>query len=413
MPKRLSFQFRRPQQVAAVLLLLLLAQCLWVAQGRARVSDSSYVIAESGTAQNTLSAHSTLAYRLTNLTLAAVRGITGPPQGRLAPETSPHFSGPLFLVNCGFIFFGLCLGAALWWVTRRLYGNRGGFIALALYCFSPPVIQASTFPGNDILAAFGLFAAVYTVMGVAHAMQGPRRKWRPRIVLFTLALAFTAAASIPAFLVAILLSVALLAYLAVGRRSAILPVLAIAITGAALLLFASFAFQPDAFAAYIRGEMGGFWVTSGGIRAWLAELPNAAVVIAAIVALIFYCTSRRSRYFGNTLPLLVALGLFFLATPDASGGTTLWALPFLFAFIAGVFADVLDTEARRVFSWAAASVLALEVAMTVLSLPGVIPFTAPGSGLAPTRTMTPDSAPAMVRPEAGPWSGVHNSSKLN
>ena len=72
-----------------------------------------------------------------------------------------------------FIFCGLCLGAALWWVTRRLFGDEGGFVALALYCFSPEIVRACTYPNAEILAAFGVFAAVYTAIGVAHAMQGP------------------------------------------------------------------------------------------------------------------------------------------------------------------------------------------------------------------------------------------------
>jgi len=32
------------------------------------------------------------------------------------------------------------LGGSLWYVARRLYGNAGGYIALALYCFSPAMI---------------------------------------------------------------------------------------------------------------------------------------------------------------------------------------------------------------------------------------------------------------------------------
>ena len=48
---------------------------------------------------------------------------------------------------------------------------------------------------------WGLYGLVYTAMGVAHAMQGPRRKWRPRIVLLTVALGLTAAAHLLAAMV--------------------------------------------------------------------------------------------------------------------------------------------------------------------------------------------------------------------
>src|ERR1700690_3384122 len=114
-----------------------------------------------------------------------------------------ELSYTLLLLHSGFLFTGILLGGALWWVTRRLYGNTGGFIALAFYCFSPSIIHACTYPNNEILAAFGLFAAIYTAIGIAHAMQGPRSKWRPRIVLLTVALGYTAAAHVAAFLLAI------------------------------------------------------------------------------------------------------------------------------------------------------------------------------------------------------------------
>src|ERR1700682_4799913 len=35
------------------------------------------------------------------------------------------------------LFFGVMLGGSLWYVARRLYGNAGGYVALALYCFLP------------------------------------------------------------------------------------------------------------------------------------------------------------------------------------------------------------------------------------------------------------------------------------
>ena len=59
-----------------------------------------------------------------------------------------------------------------------------------------------------------------------------------------------------------------------------------------------------------------------------------------------YLPTRRSRYFGNTVPLLLALLFFTLITPGISSEPTLWALPFLLTFIAGVFADFLETRYR-------------------------------------------------------------------
>ena len=81
----------------------------------------------------------------------------------------------------------VALGGCIWWVTRRLYGNFGGYTALALYCLLP-VLRACVAPNPEMLAALGVYGGVYTCIGVAHAMQGPRRKWRPRMVLLTSAL---------------------------------------------------------------------------------------------------------------------------------------------------------------------------------------------------------------------------------
>src|SRR5215472_18824650 len=89
----------------------------------------------------------------------------------------PH---ALLLLRLPFLFAGCVLGGALWWVTRRLYGNFGGYTALALYCFSPSILKASIGPNPEILAAAALYGGVYTCIGVAHAMQGPGRRWRPR-----------------------------------------------------------------------------------------------------------------------------------------------------------------------------------------------------------------------------------------
>ncbi len=181
----------------------------------------------------------------------------------------------LVLLHSGFLLTGVLLGGALWWVTRRLFGNPGGFIALAFYCFCPAVIHACTYPNNEILTAFGLFASLYTAMGVAHAMQGPPKKWRSRIVLLTLTLAFTAASHVAAFLLALLLSIGFMAYLAVGRRAYIVPIMMTAIIGTLLLVFASYDFSLDAFSYFFRSGAGRIWFSFEPARHWLLSLPNS------------------------------------------------------------------------------------------------------------------------------------------
>ena len=234
------------------------------------------------------------------------------------------------------------------------------------------MIHACTYPNNEILTAFGFFAAIYTAVGVAHAMQGPGRNWRSRIVLLTLAFAMTAAAHVSAFLLAILLAIIFMVYLAEGHRAGIIPVITIAVSGSLLLVFASYAFNPDAFSYYFRSSAGRLWLSPASAWAWFFGLRNAATTIAAAAALLLYVLIRRSRYFGNTLPLLIAFLLFALMTPGTSSEPTLWGLPFLLAFIAGVFADILETRYRRIFLWVTGSVLVLQAILSILYLPSLV-----------------------------------------
>jgi hypothetical protein len=113
------------------------------------------------------------------------------------------------------------------------------------------------------------------------------------------------------------------------------------------------------------------WFSFEAIRPWFLSLPNAAVTIAAMCALLLYIANRRSRYFGNTMPLLVTVLLFLVITTGTGGNPALWALPFLFAFIAGVFADILETRSRRLFLWIAGSLLVLQVLLCVVTLPSL------------------------------------------
>ena len=379
MPKISGFQFNRPQQLASLLLLLLVAQCLWIFHHQT-LTSRDYDFARCGREMwekpDPLAGYftscgnihdGTLGYRIAGLPLTLERVLAGQAADTSTWEMRHELGYVLLLLHSGFLFTGIVLGGALWWVTRRLFGNFGGFIALALYCFSPAVIHACTYPNNEILTAFGLFASLYTAMGVAHAMQGPPRKWRSRIVLLTLTFGFTAASHVAAFLVALLLSIALMAYLAVGRRAYIIPIMLTVSVGTLLFLFACYDFRPDAFSYFFRSGAGRIWFSMEPARHWFLSLPNAAITVAAATCLLLYLPTRRSRYFGNTVPLLLALLFFTLITPGISSEPTLWALPFLLTFIAGVFADFLETRYRRVFLALAGCLLALEAAMSVLS----------------------------------------------
>lgn len=376
-----KFRFNRPQQIAAAFLFLLLAQCLWVTKHQT-LSETDYQFARCGREMwekpSPLSGYftscgnihdGTLAYRAAGLPLTLQRIFAGQEATTSTWEMRHEISYVKLLMQLPFIFAGLALGACLWWVTRRLYGNTGGYIALALYCFAPPIIHACTYPNNEILAAFGLFATVYTAIGVSHAMQGPRRKWRPRIILLTLAFGFTAAAHVSAFILGLILAIAFMAYVAEGRRAYLPTLLILWVLGGLFLLFASYAFRPDAFSYVFRSEAGKLWFSFSQAPALFSNVANAGITIAAAGALGLYCVFRRSRYFGNTTPLIVAALLLVLITPGAQSEPWLWALPFLLAFTGGVFADVLETQYRKIFLWTTGAVLLAQAALCIAGLP--------------------------------------------
>src|SRR5205823_6847821 len=147
-----------------------------------------------------------------------------------------------FFTRLPLIIFGLWLGGALWWVSRRLYNNAGGYVALGLYCSSPFIVQASSTVNADILAAWGLFGIVYTAIGVAHTLYAPPRKWRPRIVLLGLAIGLTAGANVSAAIAGLALAAAFMLYLAPGRRAISIGILAISSAIGFLVFLCCFGF---------------------------------------------------------------------------------------------------------------------------------------------------------------------------
>jgi len=278
----------------------------------------------------------------------------------------------LLLLRLPFLAAGCLLGGGLWWVTRRLYGNFGGYTALALYCFSPAVLRACIVPGPEVLAALGVFGGVYTCIGVAHAMQGPRRKWRPRIVLLTAAFGLAAAAHIAALPVVALVGLACMLWVAEGRRSQVLPVLMVAMAGALVMVFACYGFSPDAFSYVFRSASGLVWVSLDPARRFFSTLGNAGITVAAAAALALFLGLRKSWYFGNTAPLFCAVVLFLLVMTGAPGSPWLWALPFLLTFVGGVFADAYEGPRGRLALAAGGAIVLLQAVFCVLSLPGLL-----------------------------------------
>src|SRR6267154_1522357 len=150
----------RPQRLAALLLLFFLAECLWVVN-RQQLSQQDYRYAECGremwerpsplagyfTTCGNLNGDGTFAYRVAGLPLTMQRLVMlgadklRKPENRLYAEGTLHGSmwearhelfSVKYLLHLPFVFFAIWLGGGLWWVSRRLFGNEGGFFALGL-----------------------------------------------------------------------------------------------------------------------------------------------------------------------------------------------------------------------------------------------------------------------------------------
>jgi len=226
-------------------------------------------------------------------------------------------------------------------------------------------------PNNEVLAMWGLYGVIFTGIGVAHAMQGPRRKWKPRILLLTLALGLTAAAHLMAAMAGFAAALLLMMYLAEGRRSAVLVMMTYAALGAGLIEFALFSFRPAAFSYVFTGGAGRFWFTADGVRSYVADPANWPTLIAVAVSLLLYAGVRRSRYFGNTVPLAMYGVIAFLETTQVRSAAWFWALPFAFTFIGGVFADALETQQRKLYLTLAGMVILTQAMACWAMLPAV------------------------------------------
>jgi hypothetical protein len=203
-------------------------------------------------------------------------------------------------------------------------------------------------------------------------MQGPRRKWRPRIVLLMAAFGLAAASHIAALPLVALLGLSFMLWIAEGRRSQTLPVVLMAMAGALVFVFTCYGFSPDAFSYIFRTAAGLLWVSLDPARRFIFALPNAGITLASAAALALYLSLPRSRYFGNTTPLLCSLVLILLVMTGAPGAPWLWALPFLHTFIGGVFADAYEGPSGRLVMAAAGALVLLQAVFCVLSLPGLL-----------------------------------------
>jgi hypothetical protein len=345
----------KPQIIAGGLLLMFLAQCLWLAVNSpmrpmelARIHQGQRLFYE-----RVFSPEAARSPVIAVLAAAPLIG-SGVPVSPDAPAIYLHPHSWRWRARLPFIAIGVLLGASLWYVARRLYGNAGGYIALSLYAFSPEIIMRAATIQPAIVAAWGAFGAVFTAIAVSHTLYAPREvvlwNWK-RIALLGLAIALAVGSQFG--LVAIVpLAIGFMVYLVPERRGAALVIMASACAVAFVLLFACYGFDLHAVVAAVRSfRLADFAphllaraLTYTLLAAFFLRIPVALATLAA--ALIAYAAWQRPRFFGVTAPLIAfAVVLLLGITMPHLGGNNLFiaALPFAFVFIAGVFADLLET----------------------------------------------------------------------
>ena len=376
-------RFGEPQIIAGLLLLAFLAQCIWLASRTVKsagqgdrelffrlqeglrqwhgekIAGTSYWLA-SGRSDSMsyfpmVVDESRYRSPLYYLIASAPLAVSGNP---LTPESQRSWE---WLARVPYLLLGVLLGASLWYVSRRLYGNAGGYIALTLYCFAPGMIRSATLwhAEPEMGAAWGAFGSVFTAIAVAHTLYAPREvvlwNWR-RILLLGLSLALAIGCQ---FSLAVMAAIALgfMMYLAPTRKRAALAIWIAACVIGGFLILACYGFRLRLFLQALRDvSMLGVTLKAFGMfnayRQVASSLGQAspALAVALPVALVIYLLWPRARYFGNSAPLLVSAICVVLAvgSPHFPGlGLKFVAVPFLFVFVAGILTDLLETKWRN------------------------------------------------------------------
>jgi hypothetical protein len=364
-----EFRVGRPQVFAGLMLLAFVAQCLWAANTR-KLSDLEYRYLAAGLTGKSEKAVNpspftglVAAFPVRLITLA--RKIANPSLSAALAVPRP------WMLRLPFIVFGVWLGAALWWVARRLFDDDGGYVALALYCTSPAMIPISSNIGPEIILAWSSLGLIYTAIGVAHTLYAPPKKWVPRIIILGLSIGFAVATAWWSITL-VLLAFGYMMYLAPGCRQRAFIVLASA-SGIGCAVWAAI-----------------YWLTGSfglGVKPLLAQKPTLealgnltfalsghtdgyVLVFLFIAALTAYGSWPCARYFGNTAPLLTSLSavLLFSLVPAIRIWDATLGLSFVFIFVGGLAADFLETRFRRPIAVILAACFALRAVLTVMAL---------------------------------------------
>ena len=370
-----------PQIAALLLLAMFLAQCLWfMAHVPITQMESAYI--EDGLLHVERLLNAGTEYHSPLIPVLA-----GIPARMIDPKGNFfQLSEWRFFVRLPFLGAGLLLGASLWYVARRLYGNYGGYIALGLYCFSPLIVTRASQVQPDIVGAWGAFGLVFTAIAAAHTLYAPREvilwNWK-RILLMAVSLVLCLGSQ---WSLGLVLLPVLVFMLWVGRvrPSAALVIFVCACAVGMLLLFGLYSFRPAVFWSALQSA---HWIELSPAQLSSASVLNLlrlfflsnglGTTLLLVVSLLVFAAWKRARYFGNTAPLLTAalLVLGGLVMQHFAGFLFLFvALPFLILFMAGVSADLLETK-YAVF--ANAIIVGVLIANAVLDIGGLVQLARP------------------------------------
>ncbi len=365
-----------PQIAALVLLFIFAAQCFWfMARVPITQMEASYV--EDGLLHVDRLANANSEYR--SPLIAVLAGFPAKAMGN--DRQFSRLSDFRFLIRLPFLIAGLLLGASLWYVARRLYGNVGGYIALGLYCFSPMAVTRASQVQPDIVGAWGAFGLVFTGIAAAHTLYAPREvvfwNWK-RILLMGISMALCVGSQWSLWLV-LLPTLAFMLWVGHVRPMAALAIFAAACVVGLALLWGLSSFRPYVFADALRNadwiefspaQLSGRTVYSLLGLFFLQNGLGPAILL--FVSLVTVAAWKRTRYFGTVAPLITGVLLIVtgLVMQHFAGLIFLFvALPFLMLFMAGISADLLDT---RYAVFANAIIVGVLVANAVMDVGGLL-----------------------------------------
>lgn len=378
---RISPKLGPPQIAALVLLSIYLGQCLWfMAHVPITQMESSYI--EDGLLHVDRLLNAGTEYRSPLIPVLA-----GIPARLIDSEGNfSRLSELRFFIRLPFLLAGLLLGASLWYVARRLYGNFGGYIALGLYCFSPMAVTRSSQVQPDIVGAWGAFGLVFTGIAAAHTLYAPRDvvfwNWK-RILLMGISIALCVGSQWSLWVV-LVPTLGFMLWVGHFRPMAALAIFTAACAVGLFLLWGVASFRLHTFAEALRSanwiEFSPAQISAKSVLSLLGLffLQNGAgTLLLLLVSIGAFLGWKRCRYFGTVAPLMTAVLLIAigLTMQHFAGLVFLFiAFPFLMLFMAGVSADLLETK-YAVF--ANAIIVGVLIANAVLDLGGLMQLARP------------------------------------